>query len=216
MGDNTKNWIIGGLILLSFILALVFWPAMPDKMITHWNALGQPNGWGPKCMGLLLMPFVLLFLYILFWLIPKIDPLRKNIMKFYQYYQNFILLIMGFLFYIYVISILLNLNYQFSMNFVLFPALAVLFYYIGVLLEKAKRNWFIGIRTPWTLSSDRVWKKTHQRGAKLFKVIALLFLLGMTSPLGQYSLWIILGPVLAIAAYLVIYSYFEYRREEKK
>ena len=213
MDVKTKNWIMGGLIFLSLVLALIFWSKMPERMITHWNASGEPDGWGPKWMGLLLMPLVLLFIYLLYWLVPKIDPLRKNLMKFYDYYVNLMLVLMTFMFYVYVITILINLGYEFSMNFVLFPAMAALFYYIGIIMEKAKRNWFIGIRTPWTLSSDRVWEKTHKRGGKLFKVIAVLFLFGAFD--GD-SVWIILAPVLVMAAYLVVYSYFEYAKEEKK
>jgi uncharacterized membrane protein len=79
------------------------------------------------------------------------------------------------------------------------------------LLEKAKRNWFIGIRTAWTLSSDTVWDKTHQLGAKLFKVTGLICLVGVFFQ--QYAFVFLIAPVLLVSLYLVIYSYVEYRKE---
>jgi uncharacterized membrane protein len=80
-------------------------------------------------------------------------------------------------------------------------------------MEKAKKNWFVGIRTPWTLSSENVWEKTHKIGAKLFKAAGITALLGVLAP--AYSFFFILGPILAASLYLVLYSYLEYRKEKK-
>ena len=84
---------------------------------------------------------------------------------------------------------------------------------MGVLIEKSKRNWFVGIRTPWTLSSDRVWEKTHKIGGKLFKIAGAIVIIGMFFP--DYLTWFILVPILIAAIFPVIYSYFEYRRITK-
>jgi uncharacterized membrane protein len=85
----------------------------------------------------------------------------------------------------------------------------MLFYYIGVLLQFVKRNWFIGIRTPWTMSSDVVWEKTHRLGAKMFRASGIIALAGAFIP--KYALALILLPVLFTAAYLIYYSYREYK-----
>ncbi|MFH0869643.1 MAG: SdpI family protein [archaeon] len=108
-----------------------------------------------------------------------------------------------------------NLGYMFSMTLLLVPALAALFFCAGVLISKAKRNWFIGIRTPWTLSSDAVWDKTHELGGKLFKLSGILALAGML--FGDYAFWFVLAPVLAFSLFLVYYSYrlFNEEKEEK-
>jgi uncharacterized membrane protein len=91
------------------------------------------------------------------------------------------------------------------------PALGILFYYCGILIENTKRNWFIGIKTPWTLSSEVVWNKTHKIGGKLFKVVGIIAFLGIIFP--NYAFFLILFPVIAVSIYTVIYSYFEYRKE---
>lgn len=202
------------IILLSFIIGIYFYPQMDDLMASHWNAKGEVDDYMSKFWGLFLMPLVLIGLLLLFILIPRIDPLKKNIEKFRKYFNIFIVLIILFLFYIYLLTIFWNLGFRFSMNQFLPPALAILFYYIGVLVEKAKRNWFIGIRTPWTLSSDKVWEKTHQIGGKLFKVLGVITLLGIF--FGDYTIFIVLVPAILVAGYTIVYSYFEYQKEVER
>lgn len=97
------------------------------------------------------------------------------------------------------------------MNQVLPPAFGILFFYCGILIKKAKRNWFVGIRTPWTLSNEKVWDRTHQIGGKLFKITGIIAILGMFFP--RFSFYFVLIPVILVAIYTVIYSYFEYREE---
>ena len=90
--------------------------------------------------------------------------------------------------------------------------MAILMFYIGILLEKAKQNWFIGIRTPWTLSSEKVWDKTHKLGARLFKTLAVIILASLLVP--KYSIWIVIMPIIATALWLFIYSYLEFKKEK--
>lgn len=203
--------IILGIILLSFIVGIYFYPLMPDKIASHWNIQGQVNGYMPKFWGLFLMSFISIGLFLLFVLIPKIDPLKANIEKFRRYFDRFILVLFAFLFYLYLLTIFWNVGIRFNITQFLAPAFGILFYYCGVLIENAKRNWFIGIRTPWTLSNDKVWEKTHKIGGKLFKAVGIIAFLGIFFP--NYALFFILLPVILVSIYTVIYSYFEYRKE---
>ena len=114
--------------------------------------------------------------------------------------------------YMYIVTLAANLGYAFNMNYIIMPAIAVLFYFCGILVENAKRNWFIGIRTPWTLSSDKVWKKTHKLGAKIFKIYAVVILFGLFFE--HCLIWIILT-ILPLSLYLLIYSYLEWRKIKK-
>jgi uncharacterized membrane protein len=199
------------IILLSFAVGIYLYPQMPAKMASHWNIRGQVDGYMSRFWGLFLMPFISLVLLLLFILIPKIDPLKANIEKFRKYFDGFIILIILFLFYLYLLTIFWNFGNKFSMNQVLPPAFGTLLFYCGILIEKAKRNWFIGIRTPWTLSNDKVWERTHKIGGKLFKVVGIIAFLGIIFP--NYVFFLILFPVIAVSIYTVIYSYFEYRKE---
>ncbi|NQU97936.1 SdpI family protein [Candidatus Woesearchaeota archaeon] len=203
------NILIMAVIIISFIIGIYLYPSMPEEMASHWNAKGEVDDYMSKFWGLFLMPIVTLGLFLLFLIIPLIDPLKKNIEKFRGYFDAFIALIILFLFYIYVLSILWNLNYRFDMSQAIIPAIAIIFYFAGVLMEKAKMNWFIGIRTPWTLSSKEVWEKTHKLGAKLYKILAFVFLLILLSP--EYFTQILMI-IIVIALYPLVYSYFEYRK----
>ncbi len=201
------------MIILAFAVGVYFYPQMPDKMASHWNFYGQVDDYMPKFGGLFLMPVISLAMFLMFLAIPRIDPLKANIDKFRKYFDIFIVLIILFLFYIYLLSIAWNLGFEFNMIRFLAPAFGFLFYYAGILVENAKRNWFIGIKTPWTLSSDKVWDKTHQLGGKLFKISGIIAFLGIIFP--SYAILLVLAPVLLFTVYTVLYSYLEYRKEVK-
>lgn len=202
------------LILMSFIIGASLYSRMPEKMASHWNIEGKVNGYMPKFWGLFLMPIISFGMFILFIIIPKIDPLKVNIRKFRNYYNRFIVLVILFMFYIYVLTIAWNLGWTFVLIQFLSPAFAILFFYAGILIEKAKRNFSIGIRTPWTLSSDYVWEKTHKLGSKLFKICGILCLFGFFFP--DYAIFFILIPVILVTIYTFVYSYIEYQKYSKK
>lgn len=201
------------LITISFASAILSYPHLPAKMASHWNAQGQVDGYMSKTWGLLLVPSMLVGLALLFAAIPKVDPLKGNIQQFRKYYDLLLVLFTLYLSAIHLWMILWNMGTKISSNIVMPFAVGVLFFYIGVLLEKAKRNWFVGIRTPWTLSSEAVWDRTHRRGGRLFKLAAVFSFVGAF--FGRYAVFFILVPTLAVAAYLIIYSYFEYQKETR-
>lgn len=202
--------IVLGLIIASFIIGAGIYPLMPEEVASHWNATGEVDGYMPKFWGVFLLPVISVPLLVLFILIPRIDPLRENIENFRRYYDLLVVLIMSFLFYIYVLTIAWSLGYRYSMNKALSPAIGVLLYYMGIVVGNAKRNWFVGIRTPWTLSSDVVWDKTHRKGARLFKICGLIAFLGILFE--EYAVFFMVAPVISASAYLIIYSYWEYGR----
>jgi len=200
-----------GIVILSFAIAVYLYPMMPDRVASHWNAQGQVDGYTDKFWGLFIMPLVSIALLLLFVAIPRIDPLKENIQKFRKTFDIFVILVLLFLFYLFGLTIIWNFGTKFNMIWALVPAFVGLFYYVGILVENAKRNWFIGIRTPWTIMNENVWNRTHKLGGKLFKISALIAVLGMLFE--DYALWFVLVPVIAISAYLVVYSYFEYQKE---
>ncbi|MDD1664177.1 MAG: SdpI family protein [Methanomicrobiales archaeon] len=207
-----NRMIIAGILLLTFAVAFIAYPSMPDPMATHWGLSGKADGYLPRIWGLFLVPLISTGLAFLLLLIPRIDPLKENIERFRETYEYFIAILLLFLLYVSLLVIAWNLGVRFNIAQVLSPAFGVLLYACGVLVGKAKRNWFIGIRTPWTLSSDRVWDRTHAVGGRLFKIAGILALLGALFP---GIVWLlILGPVFLISICLVVYSYLEYRKDE--
>ena len=208
----TRFAIIAGIVVTVFLTIAVY-PWLPPAFVSHWNASGMADGTMTKFSGLILIPLLMIACVVLFALLPRIDPLRKNYEKFRNYYEGFILVFVLYLLAIQILMILWNLGYPLSTN-ITFPILfGILFIYLGVLIEHAEQNWFVGIRTPWTLSSVAVWKKTHERGGKLFKCAGLVSFFGVLA--GSYALWFILMPALTVTVYTVVYSYVAYQNELK-
>ncbi|HLF13870.1 MAG TPA: SdpI family protein [Bacteroidota bacterium] len=205
--------IFWSIVAVTLLLSALAWDRIPDTMESHWNVRGEADDTIPKFWGLFLMPMVLAAMVLLALLIPRIDPLKQNIALFRKYYDGFMLMVLLFMVVVHIFLILWNMGTRISPNAIFPPALAVLFYAIGVLCGAAKRNWFIGIRTPWTLSSDAVWEKTHRKARVLFKVAAFLILAGAL--LGEYTGYAVLVTIIGLVFYLVIYSYLEYRREQQ-
>jgi immunity protein, SdpI family len=203
--------ISGGILLLLFATSLILFPHLPETLASHWDAHGVADGYLPKAWSLFLLPVMALGLTLLLLLLPRLDPLRENIEEFRDTYEWFVAGILLFFLYLHLLTLAWNLGFRFSMVQALCPAFALLYFACGVLIGHAKRNWFIGIRTPWTLSSDRVWAETHRLGALLFKVCGFLVLGGVLLP--DLAILFILVPVLAASAYLVVFSYIEFQKE---
>jgi uncharacterized membrane protein len=199
-------------LIITFAITIAIYPAAPDRIVSHWNAAGEADGSMSKFWGLFLIPFIMTG-FCRPAGISRIDPYKENYDKFRDYYEGFILLFALFLMAIQVQIVLWSIGYQVSPN-ITFPLLiGALFIYIGFLLGHAEQNWFVGIRTPWTLSSKTVWKKTHELGAKLFKIAGIISCLGIFA--GVYALWFVLVPALAVAVITVAYSYYEFQTELK-
>ena len=147
MNMRKSGIIVLGIIMVSFISGIYFYLQMPEKMASHWNSQGEVNRYISKFWGLFLMPLISVGLFLLFITIPKIDPLKHNIENFRQYYDGFAVLMMVYLFYVYLITVLLNRDIKIDMIQLLIPASGILLYYIGVLIGNVEKNWFIGIRT---------------------------------------------------------------------
>lgn len=214
--QNMKKSIIFALliVLASFGVSAYFYPQTPETVASHWNINGEANGYMSKFWGLFLMPIVSLAMLLFFWVIPKIDPLKPNIEKFRKYFDAFIVVFLLFFLYVHLLTVVWNLGARFNMVQFMSPAFGVLFYCCGVLLEKAQRNWFIGIRTPWTISNEEVWDKTHRLAGKLFKIAGIIALGGLILP--DAAFYLVIFPILFFSLYITVYSYWEYKNISRK
>jgi len=201
------------LIIIAFLVAFLVYPTLPDEVPSHWNAAGEIDGYMSQFWGAFLFPLIIAGVGILMWGVPKIAVFKKNIEAFEKYYYRFRVFLMVFFLYMYLITMGANF-FEVRMNLFLIPAFSALFFFVSDLLKNAKRNFFIGIRTPWTLSSDEVWKKTHELGARTSKWLSVIILGAIFFP--DYFLWFLVIPILVWAFGLMAYSYFEFQKEHKK
>lgn len=200
-------------LLLSFGLSLAAAPLLPDRVASHWDENGIANGFQPKMAFLLTLPLISLGVALLLFFLPFMDPLKENLQNIRPFYNWFIAGVLLFMDYIHFLSILYNLGFKINLFAFMLPAFALLMIGIGFFLERVKTNWFIGIRTPWTMSSPTIWEKTHRLGATLFKWGGLIVLAGFFIP--QYAVWFLMVPLLGVAFFLVLYSYLLFRNEQK-
>lgn len=215
MTTRLTSIIVLALIATALIAGALLWNQLPEQMASHWNENDRVDGTMSKFWGVWMMPLVTLGMFGLFLLIPNIDPLKANIAKFRPTFNLFIALIVAFMLYMHGLTFVWNLGFQnFKMSAAMLPFLGILFIFIGYMLRQAKRNWFIGIRTPWTLSSDSVWDKTHQLGSILFMVSGAFAIFGGLFG-GMIAFWLLFVPLIGSTLFLVIYSYILYRDETR-
>jgi len=212
--NHITTLLLVALLIGSLAISTYFYTQMPDKMITHWNNQEIPDGKSSREVGLFIFPAILGLITTLFLLIPNIDPLKKNILKFEKQFGTFLILLSSFFIIIQAQIISWNLKVFISPNIIRTIAIGILFFYLGTLLKHAKRNFFIGIKTPWTLNSDFVWNKTHKLGSILFKILASLIVLSTT--FYKQNFWIIIGSTIATVLILIIYSYHIHSKKQTK
>jgi len=208
----TRKTVLGLLIivlLMSAASALVY-PMLPERIAIHWNAQGQADGYGSRLNAVGFLPLLTVGIALLLLFLPALDPLKTNLRCFRREYNSFVLFFAGFMAYIHFLTLAWNLGWRVDMTRALAPAFAVLSYFIGVLLSKARRNWFIGIRTPWTMSSDVVWERTHRLASGWFKMAGGVSLLGLL--FARHAFLFILAPLILVSLSAVVLSYVEYRR----
>jgi uncharacterized membrane protein len=215
MSTRTTTIVVLVMIAAATLAGLLLWNRLPEQMASHWNINDQVDGYMPKFWGIFLLPLITLGMFVLFLVVPSIDPLKANIAQFREMFNLLILLIVGFMIYIYGLTLAWSLGYNnFRMSGAMLPAIGLLFIFIGFMMRQAKRNFFIGIRTPWTLSSDTVWNETHRIGAVLFMISgALAFIGGFFG--GTTAFWMMFTPIIGSTIFLLVYSYVLYQRETR-
>ena len=210
MSNRTTHLIVAALSLALLAAGLLLAPRLPATVASHWNFQGVPDGTMPREALLVTFPALIAGLYLLIVVLIGIQSLRENVAAFRPQLNVFLVALSIFLTYVAALSLAWNLSMRFSLSLLILPAMAALFYMIGDIMGRAKRNWLFGIRTPWTLSSDQVWYETHRFGGWVFKACALLTLGAVF--LGDAGWPLLLIPLLVGSLATVAYSYFAWRR----
>lgn len=202
------------IVLASIVLSIYFYQNFPEIVPIHWNVAGQADNFGSKAFGAFMFPVLLIAIYILFELLPKIDPRKERYVEFAKVYSIIKTVMMLVLFGVFVISGLNSLGYTVSVSFWVPFMIGLMFIVLGNYLGKIRNNYFVGIKTPWTLANEEVWNKTHRLGGKLFILAGVVMLLMdfVPVPLRLPLLLVVVG----VAAILpIVYSYFLYRKLKK-
>jgi len=205
------------LLLIAAMLAgaIAVWPTAPARIPVHWNFDGSVDGYGGKIEGLLGIPLLALAIYLLTRCLPRIDPGRANYARFggaYTAIRVSLVVLMAVLYGVILSSVL---NHPIDVSRVVPVAVGALFVLIGSVLGKVRPNWFVGIRTPWTMSSKISWVRTHRLGGWLFIALGMLFAATGAFKLGSFGV-VVIGAVFAVVAILFVYSYVVWKADPEK
>jgi len=209
-----KTEIIPGLIILiTIISSFYFYANFPDQIPIHWNFQGEVDNWGSKTFGAFFFPAIIFGMYLLFLVLPYVDPKKLKYDQFRKTYHKFKGLLILFMALIYFLTSFAGLGYNINIGVWIPIIIGFLFMFIGNYLSKIKPNWFLGIRTPWTLSSETVWQKTHQFGGKLFILAGAVMILIPFTPFALQG-WILGATVAIVILGTVGYSLLIYLKEK--
>lgn len=199
------------LVVAAFVLVALKYPGLPDPMPTHWDAAGQVNGWLPKFWGAFLVPIVMAAVWLTFLVLPRISPHGFEMEPFLRAWGVLKVTILALVLFIGVLVLRAAGSGGELPQTPIFFGMGILFVVMGNLLGKVTRNFFVGIRTPWTLANEEVWYRTHRLAGKLFVAAGLI--VAATSFLGL-RIWPIAISVGLAGLIPVVYSYVIYRRLE--
>lgn len=205
-----------GIIVIAFFTSFFYYKSVPYTMATHWDLEGNVNGYMGKSVSLFLIPFMMLGFFMLFSFLPSTKYFKdsKRVKKneqYLDYYDGFLFIFSLYLLFIHLFIILWNINIQINLTRIFPLGIGLFVFYIGIIMGKAKPNWFVGIRTYWTLRSDTVWYKTHALGEILFKVMGVIIMFAFFYP--ESTLIFIIVSIFFLAISLILYSYVEYKKE---
>ncbi|MBO8159895.1 SdpI family protein [Thermosyntropha sp.] len=205
--DVKRDWPLWVFMAGLFIAAFLLYPHLPEQVPRHWNLRGEVDAYySRRLYGAFCMPVTTLVLYLMLIILPRLDPKKENYSRFAGAYTFIRWMMVLFFGVFYGVTILAALGYNLNMAMVIKIMTALVFIMIGNFMGQFRHNYFVGIKTPWTLADEQVWQKTHRLGAKVW-VIGGLFCLASAFVNGGLGMIIFLIAVTVMAGLPVIYSY---------
>ena len=213
-----KNILIfsGVVFLIAVAVTLFAWVKVPaDAQIPiHWNAQGEVDNYGSKAFGLLMGPSLIFFLSLLLAIVPHIEPRIENLQQSQKAYKVVWGFIVVFMLGLHLITTSTALGKAINMATMMSFAMGILFMAIGNFMGKIRSNFMFGIRTPWALSSDVSWNKTHRLGGRLFFIVGLIVFLSAFLQRGDLSFGLLIAGLFITLILTFSYSYWVWKQDE--
>lgn len=204
--------------VLAFVSPIMFLAAysyLPESVPIHWNAQGQVDNYGSKAMAAFIF-FLPLLLALMFQFLPKIDPKKQNYVKFQKYYDIFAIFFIAF--FVVVNGVMLTEILKpgtLSIGLVISIGVSLMLIVLGNMMGKIKHNYFMGIKTPWTLADPDVWNKTHRVGGIMWVVIGILAFITSFISTVIFSVILLVGALgSTVVLYILSYVWFKKRHPD--
>lgn len=210
-----RKWYPVLVFAIATIASIIVYPKLPDRVPNHFDIRGNPNAYGPKWVPIVIFPVMILALWGLMRGLPKIDPRRANYARMQDTYDLVVNVILTMLAALHLLILAGTMGGPVPFVRLMPAVIGVAFIAIGNLLPRAKSNWWFGIRTPWTLSNDRVWERTHRIGGYVMSATGVLAIISafFNSPIALVAFVVL---ALAMSLGLIAYSYFAWKQETAK
>ncbi|MBS1721513.1 MAG: SdpI family protein [Armatimonadetes bacterium] len=201
---------IGGLVLIAVTVAytLSMYNRLPETIATHWNIHGQPDQFSPRNWAVLFGPIAQIALWLVFLALPSLSPPKADLSRFSDTYAYVCLLVIGFMGVVQFLMLEAAVRPIDMSKWVVVCVLG-LFGLMGNVMTRAKRNYWMGFRTPWTLESEEVWNRTHRLGGRLMFVGGFG---GMLLVLAGLDPMMVTVSAVLLTLWPVVYSYLLFRR----
>ncbi|EGW41907.1 SdpI family protein [Desulfosporosinus sp. OT] len=200
--------------MLPVIVTVFVFDRLPEQIPMHWNIYGQVNAWHPKFPWIFLMPVIGILITIMATVLPRIDPKKENYERFKPQYFIIRLILVVFFAIMHMVIISISLGATFiKVDTIIKLMVGILFIVLGNLMPKFKQNYFVGIKTPWTLANEVVWAKSHRHGGFVwfitgFVLSVLAFLPGKGSAIAYFVL------ILLASIEPILYSWIQFRKQK--
>lgn len=206
-----KEWFVLVLLVTPFFISFYLWNQLPEIVPIHFNIAGEADDFGPKWMTAFMLPAIALFTYIMLVVLPGIDP-KKRIQSAQKPIAAIRIISSVFMIGVYAIIMAVTLGYEVDLGLYIRIATGAMILIVGNYLNSVKPNYFIGIRTPWTLENPEVWKRTHRFSSKLWIIGGLLLIALPFIPALSNSELVMIALVILLAGIPFLHSYIIFNK----
>ena len=211
----TRRYYLGCVVvILAVLVGILFaYPRLPETVPMHWNAHGQVNGWGPKWSLLLWGPGMMAAMVLMFAALPWLSPKKFEVDTFRSTYLYTMVVLVALMAYINLLILAAGLGIMLDVSRAVLGGISLLLALMGNVLGKVRRNFYIGVRTPWTIANEQVWNATHRFAAKTFFAAGLAAL--AIAVIGA-PFWLAIAAILTGALTRAVYSLVFYKQLERR
>ena len=186
--------------VVALLTSAIVFPNLPPRVPVHWNIRGHVDGYGPPSTAAFLLPGIMVALVLLFWMLPSLSPKQFEVDAFRETYWFMTFVIMAVMAYIHCVTLWSSTGRAIDVPRAILAGLLLMFGLVGNVMGKVRRNFWVGVRTPWTLANDRVWNDTHRLAGRMFVGAALLCLPLLFMPVPIEALFFIVITLIVAAA----------------
>lgn len=207
------DWLIILLIIGSLAAGVAIYPHLPEQIPSHWNIQGQVDNYSSRLWGALGLPLLSAGIYVMMVLLPAIDPRSENYSRFKGAYRSIKSVLVIFFVGLWVMVMVSSLGYNIPVDRFVIVGVGLLFMFLGNFMGQLRPNYFVGVKTPWTLASEEVWRKTHRLASRVWVASGLVMALAGLILGGEKGIALIVAAIAAAVIIPLVYSYIIFKRQ---